>query len=241
MKPREGRGRIGIGPGLPSSGTLVPGRAGTAAPLPHSPHPPPSLGLALSQGWERAGGRWSGNADSNSAGLPSLAFSTPRRAVLVATGPWHRESYSGAPPGLQGCSLATALPGRTHCQRWAQRAGGRQSGHPDSRTNQGGQSVAWWLSRSPSSQISSPSSHPESPEPAWMLWTPPWRSSEPSACPEGPRASRVWPGELSFHISPTPSPTDLFEPHTPAPQIFSPPGPGWEPLPGCGGAPAGLG
>ncbi|KAJ1060660.1 hypothetical protein K5549_016074, partial [Capra hircus] len=105
--------------------------AGTAAPLPHSPHPPPSLGLALSQGWERAGGWWSGSADSNSAGLPSLAFSTPRRAVLVATGPWHRESYSGAPPGLQGCSLATALPGRTHCQHWAQRAGGRQSGHPE--------------------------------------------------------------------------------------------------------------
>ena len=241
MKPREGRGRIGIGPGLPSSGTLVPAGLGTKCP---SPTP---CTLLLTWAWlspragrEQAGRGWA-VLTATVPGCPPWPSIRPRRAVLVATRPWHTESYSGGPSRSPGpCPLATALPGRTHSQPWAERAGGRQSGHPDSRTDQGSQSVAWWLSRSPL-QISSPSSHPESPEPAWMLWTPPWRSSEPSACPEGPRASRVWPGELTSHISPTPGPTDLFEPHTPAPQIFSPSGPGWEPLPGCRGAPAGPG
>lgn len=68
----------------------------------------------------------SGNAGSNSAGLPSLAFSAPQ-GQRWPQGPWHR-SYSGAPPGLQGCSLATALPGETHCQRWAQRSRRRAGG-----------------------------------------------------------------------------------------------------------------
>lgn len=174
-------------------------------------------------------------------GCPPWPFICPRRAVLVATRPWHRESYSGGPSrSPEPCPLATALPSRTHCQPWAERAGGRQSSHLDSRTDQGSQSVCSLVAEQ-EPQISSLSSHPESPEPAWMLWTPPWRSSEPSACPEGPRASRVWPGELTSHISLTPSPMDLFKPHTPAPQIFSPPGPGWELLPGCEGAPAGPG
>lgn len=51
-----------------------------------------------------------------------------------------------------------------------------------------------------------------------MLWTPPWRSSGPSACPEGPRASRVWPGELSPHTSPTPRIT--FQPCPLPPRFF---------------------
>lgn len=85
-------------------------------------------------------------------GCPPWPFICPRRAVLVATRPWHRESYSGGPSrSPEPCPLATALPSRTHCQPWAERAGGRQSSHLDSRTDQGSQSVAWWLSRSPRS------------------------------------------------------------------------------------------
>ncbi|XP_029071440.1 calcyphosin isoform X2 [Monodon monoceros] len=125
--------------------------------------------------------------------------------MLRAMRLWCLESYSWGPSQSPGYRpLATARPGRTHCQRWAEQAEGKRSGYPDSRTDEG--------------QISLPSSSPGSPDPSWMLWTPPWRSSGPSACPEGPRASRAWPGELSPHTSPTPRIT--FQPRPLPPRFF---------------------
>lgn len=240
MKPREGRVRIGIGPGLPSSGTLVPQglRTKRSSPTPST--------LLLTWVWlsPRAGreqaGQWLGSADSNSAGLSSLAFHMPPQGCACGhTALAQRELQRGPLPVSRALSPSNS-PAWQDALPALGRTGRRQAEQPPGLQDRSRQPVCSLVAEQ-EPQISSLSSHPESPEPAWILWTPPWRSSEPSACLEGPQASRVWPGELTSHISPTPSPMDLFKPHTPAPQIFSPPGPGWEPVPGCGGAPAGPG
>uniref|UniRef100_A0A5F7ZJD5 Calcyphosine n=1 Tax=Macaca mulatta TaxID=9544 RepID=A0A5F7ZJD5_MACMU len=61
---------------------------------------------------------------------------------------------------------------------------------------------------------------PESPDPAWTLWTPPWRNSGRSACPAGPRASRAWPGELSPLAFLTLAPETTVPTVSPVPRFF---------------------
>lgn len=132
------------------------------------PSPTPST-LLLTWVWfsPRAGrkqaGRWLGSGDS-SAGLSSSAFHTPPQGCACGHKALaQRELQLGPLPVSRALPLATALPGRTHCQCWAEQAGGRQSGHRDSRTDQGSQSVAWWLSRSPRLDLS-PIQPPREPE-----------------------------------------------------------------------------
>lgn len=76
-----------------------------------------------------------------------------------------------------------------------------------------------WPAEQETSVTSLPSSCPEHPDPAWTLWTPLWRSSGHSACPEGPRASRAWPGELYPHTSLTTQPQGPLQLH-PLPSRF---------------------
>lgn len=150
-----------------------------------------------------------GSGDSN-AGLSSSAFHMPPQGCACGHKALaQRELQLGPLPVYRALSPSNS-PARQDALPVLGRAGRRQAEWPPGLQDRSRQPVRSLVAELEPPKISRPSSHLESPEPAWMLWTPPWRSSEPSACREGPRASRVWPGELSSHISPTPSPTDLF-------------------------------
>lgn len=85
------------------------------------------------QGVSEQDSRWTAAA---ATALPCASWPAicPHRAMRL----WCLESYSWGPSQSPGyCPLATARPGRTHCQRWAEQAEGRRSGYPDSRTDEG--------------------------------------------------------------------------------------------------------